>query len=580
MTRRKSSIGTTGTEGRHRLTEATSKDRYMKENYRFKNVITDIFAGIIVALVSIPISMGYANVAGLPMKYGLYGSVFPILVFALFTTTKNFVFGVDAAPAAIVGSSLAVLGIESESAVARNVVPVITLLVGIWLLLFFVFKLGKVVRYISMPVMGGFVTGICCTIILMQIPKLYGAAPVSGEGLELIKHIVDTAGYANLLSLFLGLATVIIILVTRKFVPKLPTAVIMMVVGACLTRYANLDKYDVRLLPHVKGGLPEFVTLSLRDLDITEILTTSLTIALVIMAETLLASKNTAMKDGKKIDVNREVLAYSLANFASCAVGCLPVNGSVSRTGLSRQYGAKSQLMSVTAAVTMVVIVMKFTWIIEYLPVCMLTAIIIAALLSACEFIFAANLFSTARYEFYIFMAAMFGVLIFGTIYGVLIGVVLSFTSVIIKATEPPRSFNGVMPGRDGLFSLEHCKDAMPIKNVIVYRFGGNLFFANIDIFEEDIMNAIKDDTKIVVVNGSGISDVDVTAVERLEVIKNTLSAKGIKFFLTEQMHELDDKLKAYGASDFIEEGNVTMSVQEALAKCGLHAPYEPDIEL
>ena len=553
--------------------------RYFDDDYKLKNIFTDMGAGVIVALVSIPISMGYASIAGLPMKYGLYGSILPILLFAFITSTRNFVFGVDAAPAAIVAGLLATLGIDSESAVARNVVPVISLFVAIWLLLFFAFRLGKVVKYISMPVMAGFVTGICCTIILMQIPKLYGAAPVSGEGLELIKHIVDTAGDANLLSLFLGLATIIIILVTRKFVPKLPTAVIMMIVGACLTRYASLDKYDVRLLPHVKGGLPEFVKLSLRDLDITEILTTSLTIALVIMAETLLASKNTAMKDGKKIDVNREVLAYSLANFASCAVGCLPVNGSVSRTGLSRQYGAKSQLMSVTASVTMVVIVLKFTWIIEYLPVCMLTAIIIAALLTACEFMFAANLFSTARYEFYIFMAAMFGVLIFGTIYGVLIGVVLSFTSVIIKATEPPRSFNGIMPDRDGLFSLEHCRGAIPIKNVIIYRFGGNLFFANIDIFEEDIMNAIKDNTKIVVVNGSGISDVDVTAVERLEAIKKNLSARGIKFFLTEQMHELDDKLKAYGASDFIEEGNMAMSVQEALAKCGLHAPYDPDIK-
>ena len=556
------------------------KKRYFDEDYRLKNAVTDIFAGIIVAAVSIPISMGYANVAGLPMKYGLYGSIFPILLFALITSTRNFVFGVDAAPAAIVGSAIGALGIESESAAAKNIVSVITLFTAIWLLIFFGFRLGRIVRYISMPVMGGFVTGICCTIILMQIPKLYGGNAVSGEGIELIKHIGQTSRYVNLMSLLLGVSTVIIILLTRRYIPKLPTSVILMVVGACLTKYAHIDRYGVKLLPHVKAGLPELQSFTLHGIGITGLLTTSLTVAVVIMAETLLVSKNISMKDGKKVDVNREVLAYSLANFASCAVGCLPVNGSVSRTGLSRQYGAKSQLMSVAAAITMIVIVLKLTWIIEYMPVPILTAIVISALISACEFKLAGKLFKTARYEFYIFLAAMFGVLIFGTIYGVVIGVVLSFTSVIIKATAPPRSFNGIMPGKDGFFSLEHCKGAIPVKNVVIYRFGGNLFFANADIFEEDILSAVRPDTKVVVVNGSGISDIDITAVERLELIKKVLSSKGISFFITEQMHELDDKLRTYGASDFLEDGNVTMSVQEALAKCGLHAPYEPDIEL
>ena len=558
----------------------TIRKVYFDDDYKLKNVVTDLCAGIIVAFVSIPISMGYANVAGLPMKYGLYGSIFPILVFALLTSTRNFVFGVDAAPAAIVGATIASLGVESESFAARNIVPLITLFTAIWLLVFFSFKLGKIVRYISMPVMGGFVTGICCTIILMQIPKLYGGSAVSGEGIELIRHIAQTVRYANPLSLLLGAATMMVILVTRRFMPKLPTSVIMMAVGVCLTKYAHIDKYGVRLLPHVKAGMPELQSFNIHGLNITELLTASLTVAVVIMAETLLVSKNISMKDGKKIDVNREVLAYSLANLAACAVGCLPVNGSVSRTGLSRQYGAKSQLMSVAAAITMIVIVLKLTWIIEYMPVPILTAIVISALISACEFKLAGKLFKTARYEFYIFLAAMFGVLILGTIYGVVIGVVLSFTSVIIKATAPPRSFNGVMPGRDGFFSLEHCKGAIPIRHVVIYRFGGNLFFANADIFEEDILSSVKPDTKVVVVNGSGISDVDITAVERLEMIKKVLASKGISFFITEQMRELDDKLNTYGAADFLEDGNVTMSVQEALAKCGIYAPYEPELEL
>ena len=144
------------------------------QHYEKKNLPKDICAGIIIMAVSIPISMGYAQIAGLPAVYGLYGSVFPILLFALFSTSPQFIFGVDAAPAALIGGALIDLHIESGSEAALKVVPVLTLFVAVWLLAFYLMKAGKLVNYISAPVMGGFITGICTTIILMQVPKLFG----------------------------------------------------------------------------------------------------------------------------------------------------------------------------------------------------------------------------------------------------------------------------------------------------------------------------------------------------------------------------------------------------------------------
>ena len=143
-------------------------------HYNKKDLPGDILAGIIIMAVSIPISMGYAQIAGLPAVYGLYGSVFPILFFALFSTSPQFIFGVDAAPAALVGSALISLHVESGSNEALAVVPVLTLFVALWLLAFYFMRAGKLVNYISAPVMGGFITGICTTIILMQLPKLMG----------------------------------------------------------------------------------------------------------------------------------------------------------------------------------------------------------------------------------------------------------------------------------------------------------------------------------------------------------------------------------------------------------------------
>ncbi len=155
-----------------------------------KNLPRDIFTGVIIALVSIPISMGYAQIAGLPAVCGLYGSIFPILIFGLLSSSPQFIFGVDAAPAALVGSWLVSQGIALGSAEAIEIVPVITLLVGLWLVLFSFLKAGRIAAYISTPVMGGFISGICTTIILMQIPKLLGGSSGTGELPELIIHII------------------------------------------------------------------------------------------------------------------------------------------------------------------------------------------------------------------------------------------------------------------------------------------------------------------------------------------------------------------------------------------------------
>ncbi|MFR1256116.1 MAG: SulP family inorganic anion transporter, partial [Eubacterium sp.] len=160
-----------------------------------KNTIgKDVLAGLILMAVSIPISMGYAQIAGLPAVYGLYGSVFPILLFAVFSSSPQFIFGVDAAPAALVGAALVNLDIQSESAQAMKVVPVITFMVAVWLLAFYIMKAGKLVSFISAPVMGGFITGICTTIILMQAPKLMGGTAGTGEFPELASHIGATLG--------------------------------------------------------------------------------------------------------------------------------------------------------------------------------------------------------------------------------------------------------------------------------------------------------------------------------------------------------------------------------------------------
>lgn len=542
--------------------------------YNKENLAKDMVAGLIIMAVSIPISMGYAQIAGLPAVYGLYGSVFPILIFALFSTSQQFIFGVDAAPAALIGSALLSLGVESGSAEAMRVVPVLTFFVALWLLAFYVMKAGKLVNYISAPVMGGFITGICTTIILMQIPKLMGGTAGVGELPELIEHIAGTVSTINVPSLVLGLIALAILLIAKRVVPKFPMAVLLMAAGAVMTKFFPVEQWGVKTLDAVETGMPRWSVPSFTAVSLKEAVTISLSVAVVIMAETLLAENNFANKNGYRLDDNQEILAFSMGNFLAAFTGCCPINGSVSRTAMGEQYQAKTQLTGIVAGLSMIVLLLVGTGFIGYLPVPILTAIVISALLGATEFHLAARLWRVSRTEFFIFMGAFFGVLMLGTVNGVLIGVLLSFSEMIIRTSKPARCFLGIQPGHSHFRDIKESSQIHPVEGVVIYRFSSNLFFANIQVLKTDIEHAIKDDTKAVILDASGVGSVDITAADSLELLYQSLKAKGIRFYITEHIASVNGQFRKLGLGHLIEEGCVRRTIHIALKDMGICRPY------
>ena len=547
-------------------------------NYNIKNLPRDIFTGIIIAAVSIPISMGYAQISGIPAIYGLYGSVFPILFFALFSTSKQFIFGVDAAPAAIVGSALASLGIVAESPEAMSYVPIIALFAGLWLLLFYFLHADRMVDFISTPVMGGFISGISLTIICMQIPKLLGSSAGSGEIIELIQHILLACRNVSWISLVMGIATLFLIRLSKKVFPKFPAAILIMILGVCSTKFFHVQNHGVTLLQAVEPGLPKLILPHFGDVSLTQAAGRGLMVAVVIMAETLLAENNFAFKNGYKLDDRQEILACAAGNISSAFVGCCPVNGSISRTSMNEQYGGSSQVVSLTAGIVMAILLSGFTGFIGYLPVPVLTAIVISALMDVVEVHLAVRLYKVSRNEFYIFMAACVSVLFLGTIYGVVIGILLSFAAVILKATNPPRSFRGIIPGKEAYYDLRRNLHAYPIRHVVIYRFSENLFFANVKIFQEDLENSIKDDTTTVIVDASSINSIDITAADRLEAIAASMKKRGIHFYITEHASTLNDQMRTLGIGHLIKDGCVRRTILAALNDAGILKPYDLEI--
>lgn len=498
----------------------------------------DLFSGVLIALLSIPISMGYAQLAGLPPVYGLYGSLIPILLFAMLSTTREFIFGVDAAPAAMIGAVLASLGVTAGSAEAMRIVPVLTLYVALWLAVFTLVRADRAVDYISEPVMGGFISGVCCEIILMQVPKLLGSGTGTGELFELLEHIFDAAKAVNLPTAALG--------------------------------FAPLADRGVALLAAVPRGLPKLVLPDLTALPFTKALVATLPVAAVILAETLLASSGTAQKNGYRLNGRREIAAYAVCNVAAGLVGCCVVSGSVSRTAVNERNGGKTQLVSVTASVTMLLVLLFATPLIRFLPVPVLTAIVVNALIGATEFGIARRLWRVNRVELGIFTGAFLGVLLLGAIKGVLVGMVLSFVDVLMRAAAPQRTFLGTLPGKSGFFPIDRVSGVQPLPHIVLYRFSGSLFFANIRRFQEDIEGALQPDTQAVIVDGSAVVSVDITACDRLVALNRKLRAQGVRFYLTEHIGEVNDQLRHFEAGELIETGAVRRTIRGALRDAGV----------
>ncbi len=251
-----------------------------------------------------------------------------------------------------------------------------------------------------------------------------------------------------------------------------------------------------------------------------------------------------------------------MGNIAAACVGCCPVNGSISRTSMNEQYEGKTQAV-LLATITMALVLLGATGFIGYLPVPVLTAIVISALMNVVELHLAVRLFSVSRNEFYIFVAACVSVLVFGTIYGVVIGLLLSFVAVVLRATNPPRSFRGIHPGKEAYYDLKRNRNAYPIRHTVIYRFSENLFFANIKVFQTDIENNIKEDTKVVIVDAAAINSIDITAADRLEMMAENFERKGIKFYITEHSENVNEQMRKLGIGHLIEEGKVRRTILE-----------------
>ncbi len=515
----------------------------------------EISAGITLAALMIPLNIGYAQVAGLPPVFGLYAGIIPLAIFALFTSSRHVVGSPDAPIAAILGAVL--IGFAPIGDPLRvQYALAFALLCGLLFFVFWFFRLAFLANFLSRAVLVGFITGLGIEVLTNQIRRILGAAPLEGSGLAAIAHqlkdamatSVDTTGYfveliallesipqANLFSVAIGLGAFVIVRLLKGYLPKAPGALIALILMTVLVAVFGLDQKGVAVLGSLPPGLPSLTLPHLPPAEYLRLLPGSLAVVGITLCEALLLVRSCSRRHNTKADGNQVLFAYGLASVASGFTGSLVSGPSASRTAAMDAAGSRTQLSSLVAAAAVALVMVFFTEELAYLPTAALAGVVASAVLNLIEVGELRELWQMRRSEFWIAAVCLLSVLAFGPLQAVIIAFLLATIDLLRRASRPGTWV--LREATDGThFVPEETDQAPEPSGIIIYRFGAPLYFANANLFEEEVEKLVTQaatPVKWLVLDAEAMVDIDTTREEVLHQVLTWLAARGVTVALS-----------------------------------------------
>jgi high affinity sulfate transporter 1 len=498
-------------------------------SYKASLLPHDLAAGITLGAVLVPVGLAYGELAGLPMA-GLYGSMLPLLAYALFGSSRQVVVGPDSAMAAIVAVAVVPLALGDPGRLAV-LCAALGVMVGVLCIAGGLLRLGFVANFLSKPVIVGFMHGVALVIIGAQLPKVLGIRSEGETTLEQFASIVQRLGDTNLIALAIGGGSFALILLCRRFLPRVPGHVVALLASLLAVALLGLDKQGVAVVGRIPTGLPglSLPKPSLADFD--ALLAIALVAALLSFSDTMVTARAFAARSRQRIDANQELLGIGLANLISGLTQGLPISASDSRTAVAEAAGSRTQVASVVAAAVVAGVMLFLADFLYYLPAAARGGILIASAWGLCDFGEFARLWRFRGISLAGALVTLAGVLALGIMDGILIGVVFSLVLLLRALAFPPDAALGRTP-EGGWHDPAHRAEAAAVPGLLVYRFSAPLFFANCGIFRERIEGLIETaapPVTAVVVDGGAIHDVDLMACEMLAELDSELSERGIR---------------------------------------------------
>jgi high affinity sulfate transporter 1 len=522
------------------------------QEYRREWLRQDVVAGLVLTAVLVPVGMAYAEAAGLPPITGLYATLVPLIAYAIFGPSRILVLGPDSSLAGIIAAVVLPMA-AGDPARAIALAGMLAILTGLICVAAGLFKLGFITDLLSKPIRYGYINGIALTVIVGQLPKLFGFSIDATGLLPEARAFVDGIrnGLTNGTALLIGVASLATILGCKRFLPRVP-GVLVAVVGAtaAVGLFGLAERAGLSVVGVLPQGLPPFEFPSVSASDIGPLFIGAVGIAIVAFADTSVLSRTFALRGRYEVNPNQELIALGAANVASGLFQGFAISASSSRTPVAAEAGAKTQVTGVVGAGAIVVLLVAFPGLVKNLPSAALAAVVIAAALSLIEIPGVRALFHLRRSEFVLSIVCFLGVALAGVIPGIFIAVSVALLTFIQRAWRPYDAVLGRIDGQKGYHDVSRHPEARRIPGLVLFRWDAPLFFANAGMFQDHVKRAVRESptpVRWIVVAGEPITDVDTTAVDTLRELLDALSRDGIRLSFAEIKGPVKDQLKRYG---------------------------------
>ena len=540
-------------------------------SYQRDWLVKDLVAGLVLSALLVPQGMAYAELAGLPPVTGLYTSILCLLGYAVFGPSRILVLGPDSSLGPMIAATILPLVMaDGDPALAVAYASVLALLVGLVMTVAGLAHFGFVADLLSKPTQIGYMNGLALTIIVGQLPKLFGFS-VDADGL-----IAEARGFlsglaadeVNTTAAAIGLASLVGILLLQRLLPKIPSVLVVVVLAALSVNLLDLQDSGVDTIGVLPQGFPPLTLPAVPWGDVGALFLGAVAIAVVALADTMSTASSFAARRGERVRGDQEMIGIGAANIFAGFFQGFPVSTSGSRTAVAEQAGSRSQVTGVVGAGVITLVLVFATGLMQYVPQPTLGAIVIAAALSLADLPATRRLWHQRRTEFTLSITALLGVALLGVLPGILLAIALSILNVFRRVWWPHQAELGRVPGLAGLHDTETYPHSELLPGLVVFRFDAPLIFANSRMFGDTVraMAEEQPDLRWVLIAAEPMTDVDTTAADMLLELDSWLNDRGVSLAFAEVKDPVRAKIQRYELERTIDPGHFFPTLDEAVA--------------
>jgi SulP family sulfate permease len=534
----------------------------------------DLAAGIAVTALVVPKNLGYADIAGVPLQNGLYAAAAGAIIYALFCTSRHISTGPSSSLAAVAGGAVVVTGLGGPE--AAQLVAAIALVTGLLFLLLAVLRLGWIASFLSKAVVTGFLAGAAVDVVIGELPKLTGTSSEGDSAWRELGSWIGSLGDTHWTTFLVGAVALGVILGLRRLAPAVPGALVLVVGGLLASSLFDLGAHGVALVGDVPRGLPvpELPDLALVRDHYTTIAIAAVALLLIGFSQTAGDARAFASRHRYRIDLDQESVAQGLANAGAGVFQGMPVTTSLSASSLNESAGARTQLASLVTGGLVLATLVVLAPLFSDLPKAVLGAVIVdAVVFGMIDVPELRRLHRVARFDFWVAVAAIIGVLSVGVLAGVVVGVALSLGWLVYVATTPPMPLLGRQAGTQVFRELDEHPADETFPSIAVLRMDGGLFFATAEALEERVLELAQDghQRRALVLDLEGVNFIDSQGAAKLTELHELIGADGVTLRLARVKPQVLAVLQADGIVDRIGanriHGSVHLAVEAQLAE-------------